>query len=312
MKILISDAFDPSLPERLAGGTMKILISDAFDPSLPERLAKFGEVTDDKDQLADCEVVLIRSKTKCTREYIDSAPKLKVIIRGGVGLDNVDLDYAQEKGIFVSNTASASAVAVAELAFAHMVSIPARLVEGHMSMLEGQWIKKELKRTELFGKTLGLIGVGNIGTEVAKRAQAFGMKVLAYDKYLDSHDIVELVELDELAAQSDYISLHTPLTDETRGMIDADLIGKMKDGVILINTGRGKVIDDEAVVAALASGKMRAYGTDVWESDPPPADSPLLKAKNIFMTPHLGASSKENLLRIGDVVISILEDRYGN
>ena len=288
---------------------MKILISDAFDPSLPERLSVFGEVTDDKGQLADCEVVLIRSKTKCTKEYIDSAPKLKIIIRGGVGLDNVDLAYAKEKGIFVSNTASASAVAVAELAFAHMVSIPARLVEGHMSMARGEWIKKELKRTELFGKTLGLIGVGNIGTEVARRAKAFGMKVLAYDKYIDSHEIVELVELDELVAQCDYISRHTPLTDETRGMINAELIAKMKVGAVLINSGRGKVIDDAAVVSAHDSGKMRAYGTDVWESDPPPETSPLLKAKNIFMTPHLGASSKENLLRIGDVVISILEDR---
>ena len=181
-----------------------------------------------------------------------------------------------------------------------------------MSMVRGEWIKKELKRTELFGKTLGLVGVGNIGTEVARRAKAFGMKVLAYDKYIDSHEIVELVELDELVAQSDFISLHTPLTDETRGMINAALIAKMKDGVVLINTGRGKVIDDAAVVAALESGKMRAYGTDVWESDPPPESSLLLKAKNIFMTPHLGASSKENLLRIGDVVISILEDRYGN
>ncbi len=290
---------------------MKILISDAFDPSLPDRLAKFGEVTDDKAQLPTCQVVLIRSKTKCTREYIDSAPALKMIIRGGVGLDNVDLEYAKEKGIKVFNTAAASSVAVAEIAFAHLLAIPNRLIEGHVTMKEGKWAKKELKRTELFRKTLGLIGIGRIGGEVAKRAQAFGMDVIAYDKYVTSTEHAKLVELDQLLAQADFISLHTPLTEETRGMINADLIGKMKDGVIIVNTGRGKVIDDADMVAALESGKVRAYGTDVWESDPPPESSPLLSAPNVFMTPHIGASSKENLLRIGDIIIELLDEHYG-
>lgn len=290
---------------------MKILISDAFDASLPDRLKKFGEVTEDKGQLPECEVVLIRSKTKCTREYIDSAPALKMIIRGGVGLDNVDREYAKEKGIKVFNTAAASSVAVAEVAFAHMVAIPNRLIEGHVTMSKGEWAKKELKRTELFKKTLGLIGIGRIGTEVALRAKAFGMEVIAYDKYVDSSDVAEMVALDDLCARADFISLHTPLTDETQGMIDAALIAKMKDGVIIVNTGRGKVIHDDDLVAALESGKVRAYGTDVWESDPPPETSPLLKAPNVFMTPHIGASSKENLLRIGDIIIELLEEHYG-
>ncbi len=290
---------------------MKILLSDAFDPSLPDRLKKFGEVTEDKGQLAQCEVVLIRSKTKATREYIDSAPKLKMIIRGGVGLDNVDQVYAKEKGITVLNTPTASSVAVAELAMAHMVAIPNKLIEGHMSMKEGKWLKKELKRTELFHKTLGLIGIGRIGTEVAVRAKAFGMDVIAYDKFVTSHPVAKLVGLDELLKRADFISLHTPLTDDTKAMINAALIAKMKDGVIIVNTGRGKVIHEPDLAAALARGKVRAYGTDVWESDPPPEASPLLKAPNVYMTPHIGASSVENLLRIGDVIVDLLNQHYG-
>ncbi|MBD3235593.1 MAG: hydroxyacid dehydrogenase [Candidatus Eisenbacteria bacterium] len=291
---------------------MKILISDAFDPSLPDRLRKYGEPTDDKQQLAEAEVVLVRSKTKCTREYIDSAPKLKMIIRGGVGLDNIDLEYAKQKNIQVFNTAAASSIAVAEMAFAHLIAIPNRLIEGHCTMKEGRWAKKELKRTELYGKTLGLIGIGRIGREVAQRARAFGMQVIAYDKYVDHTEHAELVMLDQLLERADFLSLHTPLTDETRGMVNADLIAKMKDGAIIINTGRGKVVDEADLAAALESGKVRAYGTDVWESDPPPESSPLLKAPNVFMTPHIGASSKENLLRIGDVICEILEEHYGS
>jgi D-3-phosphoglycerate dehydrogenase len=285
---------------------MKILIADAFDASLPERLGKFGEVTNDVGQLADANVVLIRSKTKATREYIDRAPKLKLIIRGGVGLDNVDQAYAKEKGVRVFNTPEASSVAVAELAFALMLGIPSRIFEGHASMKEGKWMKKELKRTELFGKTLGLIGIGRIGTEVAKRAAAFGMKVIAYDAFVTASPVAQLVPLETLLAQADYISLHTPLTDETRGMVNAGMLAKMKQGVILINTGRGKVINEPDLAAALAGGQVRAYGTDVWESDPPPPTSPLLTAPNVFMTPHIGASSNENLLRIGDQIVQIL------
>jgi len=290
---------------------MKILIADAFDASLPGRLKPFGEVTDDANQLPSANVVLIRSKTKATREYLDRAPALKMIIRGGVGLDNVDQEYAKQKGIRVLNTPAASSVAVAELAMAFLVAIPNRLIDGHCTMKEGKWAKKELKRTELFQKTLGLIGVGRIGTEVALRAKAFGMRVIAFDKYVSSSPHAEMVPLSALVAQADFISLHTPLTDETRGMVNAELIGKMKRGVILVNTGRGKVVNEPDLAAALASGQVRAYGTDVWESDPPPPASPLLSAPNVFMTPHIGASSQENLLRIGDIIVEILSEHYG-
>ena len=287
---------------------MKILIADAFDAKLPERLAPFGSVTSDMAELKEAAVLLIRSKTKVTEELLAQAPKLKLVIRGGVGMDNVDKKACAARGVKAVNTPKASSVSVAEMAMAFMVSIPARLIEAHMGMVEGKFLKNELKRTELFKKTLGLIGAGAIATEVAKRAQAFGMEVIAFDPFLKEHPIAKLVSLDELAAKADVISMHTPLTDETRGMVNAGLIAKMKDGVIIINTGRGKCVEENALAEALKSGKVRAYGTDVWPSDPPPAEYPLLHAPNVFMAPHLGASSKENLGRIGDEVVATLTD----
>jgi D-3-phosphoglycerate dehydrogenase len=287
---------------------MHILIADAFDAKLPERLKPFGEVSSDMATLGTAEVLLVRSKTKVDADLLAKAPNLKLVIRGGVGMDNVDKKLCAEKGIKAVNTPRASSVAVAEMAMAFMVAIPARLIEAHTSMKEGQFLKSELKRTELFKKTLGLIGAGAIASEVAKRAQAFGMTVLAYDPFLKEHPIAQLVSLDELAAKADVISMHTPLTDDTKGMVNAAFLAKAKDGLILINTGRGKCIVEADVVAALASGKLRAYGTDVWPSDPPPADCPLLSAPNVFMAPHIGASSKENLGRIGDEVVLILTD----
>jgi D-3-phosphoglycerate dehydrogenase len=288
---------------------VRILIADAFDAKLPERLAVFGEVSSDLATLASAEVLLIRSKTKVTQETLDQAPNLKLVIRGGVGMDNVDKKACAERGVKAMNTPRASSVAVAEMAMAFMVAIPARLIEAHMGMVEGKFLKNELKRTELFKKTLGLVGAGAIASEVAVRAQAFGMTVQAYDPYLKEHPVAQLVgSLDELVAKADVLSLHTPLTDETRGMVNADLIAKMKDGVIIVNTGRGKCVVEADLAAALTSGKVRAYGTDVFFSDPPPADSPILTAPNVFMAPHLGASSKENLGRIGDEVVELLQE----
>ena len=285
---------------------MKILIADAFDASLPKRLEQFGQVYTDVAELAQAQILLIRSKTKVTKEMIDQAPNLKLVIRGGVGLDNVDQPACKARGVEVMNTAAASSVSVAEMAMAFMVAIPARLIEAHMAMKEGKFPKNELKRTELFKKTLGLIGAGAIATEVAKRAQGFGMKVIAYDPFLTTHAVAELKTLDEVLAQSDVITIHTPLTDQTRGMFNKDAFAKMKDGVMIINTARGKVIAEADLAEALKSGKVRAYGTDVWFSDPPPADCPLLTAPNVFMAPHIGGSSKENLLRIGVTVVEIL------
>jgi len=289
---------------------MLILICDAFDPALPKRLERFGEVTDDIGRLAEAEVALVRSKTKCTAEWIAAAPKLRLIVRGGVGIDNIDAKAAKERGIEVRNTPKASSVAVAELAFAMMLAVPNRLIEAHNALKnDGKFLKKEIKRTELMGKTLGLIGIGRIAQEVARRAVAFGMRVLAFDPFVKQSDVAIMVPtLKELLRQADYLSLHTPLTDDTRGMINKETIAGMKDGVVVVNTGRGKCVVEEDLAEALKSGKVACYATDVWYSDPPDPTSPLLSAPNVLMSPHLGASSKENLLRIGDEVVALLEE----
>ena len=290
---------------------MKILICDAFDPSLPGKLSRFGEVTDDLSLLPEAEVALVRSKTKCTAEWMDRAPKLKLIVRGGVGLDNIDLKAAEARGIEVRNTPEASSVAVAELAMALLLALANPLIPGHLGMKEGKWLKKELKRKELYGKTLGLLGIGRIGNEVARRAAAFGMEIVAYDPYVERLDLVRLVGLEEMVSAGDFISLHVPLTDQTRGMVNADLVSKMKDGVGIVNTCRGGVIDEAAVAAGLESGKIGGYATDVWLSDPPNPSSPILKAPNTVLLPHIGASTKENLLRIGEIIERILEEFSG-
>lgn len=285
---------------------MLILLSDAFDSGLPDKLNKFGEVTNDKSRVPEAEVILIRSKTKVTKEYIDSAPNLKLVIRGGVGLDNVDLVYAKEKGITVHNTAAASSIAVAELAFTLMLAITNHVSKADKSMHEGKWLKKEMKRTELYLKTLGIIGMGRIGTELAKRAIAFGMEVVAYDPFVKSSDFADMKSsMKDILNVSDYVSMHLPLTDETKGLINTETLKEFKDGAYLINTGRGKTINEDDVKVALESGKLKAFGNDVWYSDPP-ENTVLVDAPNVTMLPHLGASTNENLLRIGDIIEELI------
>jgi D-3-phosphoglycerate dehydrogenase len=289
---------------------MVILLADAFAPDLPDRLKRFGEVVMDQGRVAEAEVIVVRSKTKVDKAMIDRSPKLKYIIRGGVGVDTIDVDYAKSKGIAVDNTPEASSLSVAELAFALMIALPCHITEADASMKQGKWLKKELERTELSGKTLGLVGIGRIARELALRAKAFGMKVIAYDKYVDASDAARMTSLDEVLATSDYVSLHTPLSDETRGMINAAAIAKMKKGAYLINTCRGKVIVEEDVAAALKEGRLGGYATDVYYSDPPEA-SPLVGAPRTILTPHIGASTEENLLRLGDCIVERLKKYTG-
>lgn len=281
---------------------MVILLADAFASDLPGRLSPFGEVSSDLGRVGEAEVVIVRSKTKVDRAMIDRAPKLKYVIRGGVGVDTIDVDYAKQKGIAVDNTPEASSLAVAELAFALMIALPNHIAEADASMKQGKWLKKELERTELGGKTLGLVGIGRIARELAVRAKAFGMKVIAYDKYVPASDAAEMVSLDELYAKSDYISIHTPLTDETKGMVNAAAIAKMRKGAYLVNTCRGPVVVAEDVAAALKEGRLGGYATDVYDKEPPEG-SPLLSAPRVLLTPHLGASTEENLLRLGDCIV---------
>ncbi len=282
---------------------MVILLADAFQADLPGRLQVFGEVTQDQGRVGEAEIIIVRSKTKVDKTMIDKAPRLKFVIRGGVGVDTIDVPYAESKGITVVNTPEASSVAVAELAFAMMIALPAHIAEADASMKQGKWLKKEMERTELLGKTLGLIGIGRIARELSARAKAFGMRVIAYDKYVEKSDAAEMMSLDSVYAQADYISLHTPLTDETRGMINAAAIAKMKAGVRIINTCRGQVIIEQDVAAALVAGRIAGYATDVYDKEPPEG-SPLLSAPHTIMTPHIGASTEENLSRLGDSIVN--------
>ena len=276
--------------------------ADAFTTDLPKRLEPYGTVVQDQGRIGEAEVIIVRSKTKVTKEMIDAAPKLKFIIRGGVGVDTIDVPYAESKGIAVTNTPEASSLAVAELAFAMMLAMPNNLVKADVSTKEGKWLKKDLERTELMGKTMGFVGIGRIAREVATRAKAFGMRVIAYDKYVEKSDVAEMVSLDRVYAESDYISLHTPLTDETKGMICTASLNKMKKGARLINTCRGQVVIEEDVVAALKDGRLAGYAADVFYKEPPEG-SPLLTAPNVLLAPHLGASTAENLLRLGDSIV---------
>ena len=255
---------------------------------------------------------MIRSKTKVTKEYIDIAPNLKLVIRGGVGLDNVDREYASKKGIAVHNTPTASTIAVAECAFTLMIGIANHIGRADSTMRDGQWIKKELKRTELYKKTLGIIGLGRIGTELAKRGVAFGMTVIAYDPFVENSEYANMKpEIIDVLNISDYVSLHLPLIDSTKGVINSETLKEFKDGSFLINTGRGKTIVEEDVADALKSGKLAGFGNDVWYSDPPKSN-PFTGFPNVLMMPHLGASTKENLLRIGKVIENIINEHVSN
>ncbi len=284
---------------------MLILISDAFDKSLPEKLSVYGEVTDDKSRLKDADVVLIRSKTKATKEYIDEAKNLKLIIRGGVGMDNIDKAYCKEKGIIAVNTPKSSAIAVAELAFALMISVPCHIPFYDNTMKKGEW-QKSVKRTELYGKTLCLLGMGNIARKVAERAKAFGMNVVSYDKYVESSDLATMMSLEDAVKDADYISMHLPYTSETDKMVNKALIEKMTHHPVIINTGRGKCVDENDVAEALKTGALSWYCTDVYSSEPPEASNPLLGCENIIFTPHVGANTNENLLRIGEEVFETI------
>jgi D-3-phosphoglycerate dehydrogenase len=255
--------------------------------------------------------MFVRSTTKVEKEMIDKMDKMKLIIRGGVGLDNIDVAYAKKKGIKVFNTPAASSRSVAELTLAHMLALSRNIVRGTIGIREGKWEKKQLEGSELYGKTLGIIGLGRIGKELAKLAKTLGMRVLGYDPYSKVEDI-EKVTLDELLGNSDYISIHVPLIEETRHMIGKNEFSKMKSNAILINCARGGVVDEEALLKALKTGKIAGAGLDVFETEPPRV-SELMKLSNVTFTPHIGASTKEAQERIGEEVVKIInEEIKGN
>jgi len=279
---------------------MKILISDPIDEEALKELKNYGKLLE-KGNEAEADIIIVRSKTKVDKDYIDRAKNLKLIIRAGIGLDNIDVEYCKRKGIKVENTPEASTIAVAELVFAHMLAIARNIICCTNTMKEGKWEKKNLTGFELYGKTLGIIGLGKIGREVAKRAEAFGMKILAHDPFI-KHSDYKLVELQDLLRQSDIITLHVPLTEQTKNMIDEKAFDLMKKGVVIINCARGGIIDENELLKNLKSGKVSCVCLDVYGKEPP-EDSPLLKLDNVVLTPHIGAQTIEARKRIGKLII---------
>ena len=241
--------------------------------------------------------LIIRSGTRPDADIIGAATNLKVIGRAGIGVDNIDRQAATMNGVIVMNTPTANSIATAEQTMALMLAGSRHTATAHASLLAGEWARSQFVGTELYNKTLGIIGFGNIGKLVAKRAQGFGMTVVAYDPFVPEEIAQELnvtlLDLEDLLPQADYISLHTAVTPSTTKMINAETIAQMKDGVILVNVARGKLIDEPALADALTSGKVKSAAIDVYSSEPPAADNPLLGLSNVLHTPHLGASSIE-------------------
>lgn len=302
---------------------MRILVTDGMDKTALETLrAKGHEVVEQfyapeelGEAIRDFDVVVVRSATKVRANHIDAAKgsRLKLIIRGGVGVDNIDVAYAEANGISVKNTPRASSNSVAELALAHMLSC-ARFVSiaGH-TMREGKWEKKAYgKGFELGGKTLGIIGFGRIGQALGRMAKGIGMRVIAFDVYhipgIEEQMGIPYVEMEELLAQADFISVHAPAVDGG-ALINAESIAKMKDGVVIINTSRGTNVDEAALLEALESGKVRAAGLDVWAEEPA-KNVALYSHPRVSCTPHIGAATQEAQARIGEEIVSIIQSFF--
>lgn len=288
---------------------MKVLICDATDPKALKMIEEAGiEVVNQPDitpeelleVIAEYPCMVVRSRTKVTKEVIDAGTSLKAIVRAGVGLDNIDVGYAKEKGVSVLNTPSASTQSVAELTIAYLMALARNIPLMTASMKAGKWEKKSFLGSEISGKILGLIGSGRIGQAVADRAIALGMTVLAYDPYVTQLPNITLAELDDILAEADYISLHVPHTDETHNILDAAAFVKMKDGVYIINCARGGTIDEDALYQAIQKGKVAGAALDVYAEEPL-TNPKLFSLDQVIGSPHIGAGTGEAKERVGQV-----------
>jgi D-3-phosphoglycerate dehydrogenase/(S)-sulfolactate dehydrogenase len=286
--------------------TARVLVSDDLSQEAVQILKKAGLEVDVKVGLKPDELeaiigeydgLAVRSATKVNAKLLEKAKKLKVIGRAGVGVDNVDLDAATRRGIVVMNTPGGSSTTVAELALAHMLALSRHVAAATASVKGGKWEKKKFQGHEVAGKTLGVVGIGNIGSVLVDRAIALKMRVLAYDPFISAEAAqklgVELVTLDALWKGADVISLHIPLNEQTKNLVGAEVFAKMKKGALLVNCARGGIVDEKALADALASGHLGGAAMDVFEKEPPAADHPLFKFENFACTPHIGASTEE-------------------
>lgn len=296
---------------------LRILLNDGLDKKAISNLELLGfdvdtnhyDIEDLKEKIKKVDCIVIRSATKIRRELIDEAIKggnLKLIIRGGVGLDNIDVQYAEQNGIKVRNTPNASSSSVAEIILAHMLSLARFLNQSNITMKAGLWKKKDYVGVELEGKTLGIIGMGRIGSELAKKCTALGMKII----YLDLMDIKNIdnnyrkVEFDELLRESDFISINI---SGTKSIIGSEELKKVKKGVFIINTSRGKALDEEAIITSLNDETLGGVGLDVFLEEPS-KNLELINHPKVSLTPHIGASTKEAQMKIGEEVINIIKE----
>jgi D-3-phosphoglycerate dehydrogenase len=294
---------------------MKLIVCDPTDPKAIAAMQEAGIEVDVRDDItpedletviADYDAMVVRSRTKVREPLIDKATNLKVIIRGGVGLDNIDVAYAESKGIEVRNTPSASSNSVAELTIGYLLALARPIPKAAASMKEGKWEKKPLsKGAELAGKTLGLIGMGRIGGLTAQKANALGMEVLFYRRTPTEVDFATQVSLDELFARSDYISLHVPHAPETHYIVGAEAFEKMKDGVRIVNCGRGGTLDEAALYDAVKSGKVAGAALDVYEDEKEERGKRFMELPQVIGSPHIGAGTAEAKARVGEEVAQI-------
>lgn len=266
--------------------------------------------------------MIVRSGTTVDRELLERAEILKVIVRAGVGIDNIDLDECTQRGVIVMNTPDANTISTAEHTIALMMALARQIPQADASMRAGRWDRKKFMGTELYGKTLGLVGFGRVGRAVAERAQCFGLTEIAHDPFVPDdvarHLGLSIVpRLEQLLEEADILSLHAVVNDETRELINADTIAHMKEGVLIVNAARGKLINNADLAEALKSGKVGGAALDVYDVEPPEADNPLLGLPNVIYTPHLGASTQQAQNAVGtqaaDAVIdALIKDRYDN
>ena len=298
----------------------KIHVNDPLDPNAMKKLESYekAEVTSEHyepdvlvKKIAGYDAIVVRSATKVTKEVIEAGSDLKVIARAGTGLDNVDLDAAKKAGIKVVNTPGANSVSVAELTIGLMLGLFRHIPRGTNGLKEGIWEKKKLKGYELYKKTVGVIGFGTIGKQVAERLLAFECKILAYDVVKDSAGLdVQFVELDELYEKSDIITIHTPLLDATKGLINGSAFDKMKKGVFVIDAARGGILDEQALCDNIEKGKVAGAALDVFDVEPPTDElrKKLIGFDNVVCTPHIGASTYEAQERVGEQIVENLID----
>ena len=292
-KVLIADSISQrGIDELAAGGALDVTVRTGLTEVELVRL------------IPEFHALVVRSQTKVTAPVLQAGTHLRVVGRAGVGVDNVDIETATRRGVIVMNTPGGNTISTAEHAFSLLLSVARKIPQAHANLQSGQWDRKQFEGAELYNKTLGIIGMGRIGSELSRRAIAFGMRVLAYDPYLSTSRArslqVELIEeLDELLPLADFLTLHTPLTSETHHLLNATRLTKTKRGVRLINCARGGLIDEDALCAALTSGQVAGAALDVFESEPLPPDSPLRGIPNLILTPHLGASTVEAQESVG-------------